>query len=163
MRSAVGLIQAIMIILIISGMMIITLKYASISSKHTADTYVKEQTALFLDSAIEQTLLKISEHNRSNGCLATDMIPYRPAQVKKRDINYSAEVTISRYYLQIGSADLTACTQASPQDIGVSIANTSSGSHGMALLEVEAKATKNAGTPNAKVVSRILRRTLQQP
>lgn len=151
MRSAVGLIQAIMIILIISGMMIITLKYASISSKHTADTYVKEQTALFLQSAIEQTLLAISLHDRSTiGCLSS----YAPAPVPKRGITYSADVNITKYYLQKGSDDLTYCG-----GLGVSIENSSSGSHGMVLLEVEAKATKSDGT----VVSRILRRTLQQP
>lgn len=156
MRNAVGLIQAIMIILIISGMMIITLKYASISVKHTADTYVKEQTALFLESAIEQTLLKISKHDRSDGCLPLDMTmsPYIPTSVTKRDITYSAQVTISRYYLQVNSPDLANCPA-----LGIAIANSSSGSHGMALLEVEAKATKSDGT----VVSRILRRTLQQP
>lgn len=156
MRNAVGLIQAIMIILIISGMMIITLKYASISVKHTADTYVKEQTALFLDSAIEQTLLEISLYPRStNNCLQTATI--KP--ITKKNITYSANVDIKRYYLQEGSIDLVNC----PPSLGVSIKPTSSGSHGMVLLEVEAKATKNAGTPNAKVVSRILRRTLQQP
>ena len=157
MKNGVGLIQAIMIILIVSGMMIIVLKYASISSKHISDTYVKEQTALFLDSAIEQTLLEISLHERNatSVCLQT----FFPKEVQKRDITYSANVTIKKYYLQEGSDDLTYC----PAPLGISIKNSSSGSHGMALFEVEALATKNFGTPNATVVSRILRRTLQQP
>ena len=152
MKNGVGLIQAIMIILIVSGMMIIVLKYAAVSSKHVADTYVKEQTTLFLDSAIEQTLLAISDHNRSvtPDCLTT----YSPSTVQKRDITYSANVTITKYYLQNGSQDLADCGA-----LGVPIADTSSNSHGMALLEVEALATKADGT----IVSRILRRTLQQP
>ncbi len=147
MRAAFGLMQAIMIILILSTMLLITLKYASISSQHTADTYVKEQTALFLESAIEQTLLAISLHDRSGGCLAS----FAPEPVVKKGITYSAEVNIARYYLQADSQDLIDCAA-----LGVSISQ--SASHAMVLLEVEAKAMK--GT---KVVSRILRRTLQQP
>lgn len=161
MKKGVGLIQAIMIILIVSGMMIIVLKYASVSAKHISDTYVKEQTALFLDSAIEQTLLKISEHNRTIQCLADDMMPYSPATKTKKGITYSAEVAIKKYYLQVGSDDLAYCTGSlNPlQNIGISIAISSSNSHGIALLEVEAKATKTDGT----IVSRILKRTLVQP
>jgi len=154
MKNGVGLIQAIMIILIVSGMMIIVLKYAAVSSKHVADTYVKEQTTLFLDSAIEQTLLDISLYDRSAGCLPSSS----PEPKTKRNITYTANVNITKYYLQNGSQDLTYCGA-----LGVSIADTSSNSHGMVLLEVEANATKNFGTPNAVVVSRILRRTLQQP
>ena len=146
-----GLWQAIMMILLISGMMLIVLKYASISAKHTRNSFVREQAELFLNSAIEQTLLKISLYNRSStpDCLAS----YSPKSVKKRGITYSADVNITKYYLQKNSQDLSDCGS-----LGVEIGDGDSESHGMVLLEVEV--TAKEGT---KIISRILRRTLQQP
>ncbi|MEA2099029.1 MAG: hypothetical protein U9P72_02765 [Campylobacterota bacterium] len=151
MRKAIGLIQAIMIILLLSGMMVLVIKYASISARHVADTYVKEQNELFLSSTIEQALLAISEHNRSaNGCLDS----YSPTNItNNRDITYSSKVNVIRYYLEDGSDDLADCPI-----LGIPI-DTETDSHGMALFEIEVNATRADGT----VVSRILRRTLQQP
>jgi len=158
MRKAMGLIQAIMMILIVSGMMVLVLKYASISAKHVADTYIKEQNELFLDSTIEQTLLAISEHNRSTNQECLDK--YTPTSVKKRDITYSSNVNIIKYYLEEGSQDLSDCqnTNIYGEVLGISI-NEATDSHGMALFEIEVNATKTDGT----VISRIIRRTLQQP
>ena len=151
-KKAMGLMQAIMMILIVSAMMLIVLKYASISAKHIRNSFVREQSELFLTSAIEQTLLEISFYNRAtNGkCLNTTTIK----NVKKRGVTYSATVTIKRYYLQNGSDDLTHCST-----LGYAIEESSSVSHGMALLEVEVNATRKDGT----LISRILRRGLQQP
>ena len=162
MRKAMGLIQAIMIILVVSGMMLIVLKYASISSRHVADTYVKEQNQLFLQSAIEQTLLAISLHPRANNdCLTSPTItPKSP-----RGITYSANVDIKKYYLQYDTdpnSDYQLCNGTTNLEV-VGIKQSSDISHGMALLEVTSTATKDAGTSDATVVSRILKRTLQQP
>ena len=150
-RAGVGLIQAIAMILIISGMMIIVLKYASISAKHTRNSYIREQSELFLNSSMEQALLAISFYDRvaEGKCLAS----FSPTSVTKRGITYSASITILRYYLQENSTDLALCST-----LGISISKDSD-SHGMALFEVEVNATKSDGT----VVSRILRRSLQQP
>ena len=151
-RKGFGLIQALMIILLVSGMMMVVLKYASISAKHTSDSYIREQAELFLNSAIEQTLLQISMHNRkTNGCLSKPIIH----PVVKRDITYSADVNIMKYYLQKNSKDLSYCP-----NLGISVGDGSGQSHGMVLLEVEVNATRNR---DHKVISRILRRTLQQP
>jgi hypothetical protein len=150
MRKAMGIWQAIMMILLVSGMMIVVLKYASISSKHVANTFVREQSELYLNSVIEQTLLAISLHDKAtNGCQTT---PFTQS-ITQRGITYSARVDIVKYYLQEGSSDLTNCS------IGVSIKPSSELSHGMALFEVEVSAAKQDGT----IVSRILRRSLQQP
>ena len=154
-----GLIQAIMIILLVSGMMVIVMKYASISSRHTADTYVKEQNQLFLQSAIEQTLLAISLHPRTNNnCLTS----YSPTDAPKitRGVTYSAKVDIKKYYLQYDTdtnSDYQLCN-GTPNLTVVPIKQSSNISHGMALLEVTSTATKDG-----VVVSRILKRTLQQP
>jgi len=139
-------------ILIISGMMLIVLKYASISSKHTQNSYIREQTELYLTSIIEQTLLKISFHDRdTKGCLKS----YQPDKnITKRGITYSADVNITKYYLQKGSKDSTTC------NIDTEIEESTDISHGMVLLEVEVKATRDS---DKKIISRIIRRTLQQP
>ena len=69
-------------------------------------------------------------------------------------MTYSVKVDIKKYYLQEGSDDLGYCTV-----LGIGIKGSSSISHGMVLLEIESNATTQDGV----VVSRILRRTLQQP
>jgi hypothetical protein len=151
MRRAIGLIQAIMMLLLVGGMMLLVLKYASISAKHVENSFVREQSELFLNSTIEQTLLNIAFNDRSTKhCLGS----FAPKSVTKRGITYSADVNITRYYLQEGSDDLNDCST-----LGIGIKESSDISHGMALLEVEVNATKADGT----LVCRILRRTLQQP
>lgn len=155
-KRAVGLMQAIMIILLITGMMLIVLKYASISAKHTRNSFVREQAELFLNSAIEQTLLKISFYQRTNNnCLEKVKIELD----EKRGITYIANINIIKYYLQKDSDDLDKyCTNN-----GVEIGDGSGNSHGMVLLEVEVTAIQAIGTSQENNISRILRRTLQQP
>ncbi len=145
--NAFGLWQALMIILIISGLMIVVLQYARIASQHTADTYIREQTELYLGSAVEMSMLQISLHDRSAGCLSS----YTPPSVTKNGVTYAADVNITRYYLLAGSADAALCG-------ALSYPIQTEQSHGMTLMEVEARATLGG-----KIVSRILRRTLQHP
>jgi len=146
-KKGFGLWQAIMIILIISGLMIVVLKYSRIAAEHTSDTYIREQLELYLNSTVEMALLAISEHNRSIGCLSS----YTPPNVNVRSIRYSANVDITRYYLLTGSQDALDC--------GVlTYPIQTEETHGMVRLEIEANATVDGN-----VSSRILRRTLQRP
>ena len=155
MKNAMGLWQAIMMILLVSGMMMIVLKYASISAKHTQNSFIREQLELYLNSAIEEELLIISLYQRSNNdCIPSD----QPKSVKKRDITYSAKIDIKKYYLQKSSLDYTMCDGTPDLEV-IALEKSTDTSHGMALFEVEVNATKKDGT----VVSRIIRRTLQQP
>ncbi len=149
MRRALGIWQAIMMILLVSGMMMVVLKYAAISSQHVANTYITEQSELFLNSAVEQTLLAIAFHDRNSGCLSN----FSPPDVTIRGITYHADVAITRYYLQQHSHDLALCPT-----LGYAIKPSSSLSHGMAILEVSVRASKGA-----RVLKKLLRRTLQQP
>lgn len=152
MRKAIGIWQAIMMILLVSGMMIVVLKYASISSKHVADTYVREQAELYLNSVIEQTLLAISKRNRSvDGCLFF-YDPPEPTDLNNHGKVYSAHVDIEKYYLLAGSDDEGYCGSAKTVSI------QSEETHGMVMLDVEVNATID-GEPKV----RILRRTLQRP
>ena len=153
MRRGVGIWQAIMIMLVVSGIMIVTLKYARIGAQHTVDTYVKEQAELFLQSAIEVAMLEISGFDRSGGeCLET-------LRVTSPDQRFFADVNISRYYLFNGRNDdgnlLGLCNS---QIVAVDTAE----SHGMVVLEVAV--TSNDAHPKApEHPVRILRRSLQRP
>ncbi len=146
-RDGIGIWQAMMMIILVSGMMIVVMKYASISAKRVGDTYVREQTQLYLDSVIEQTLLAISDQNRSNGgCLSSFNHNFL-----KRGTQYSAHVDITRYYLLIGSPDIAYCG-------ALSIPIESEETHGMVMLHVEVNATIDS-----ELRVRILKRTLQRP
>lgn len=124
-------------------MLIVVLKYASISSKHISNTYVSEQAELYLNSVIEQTLLAISAYDRSDGsCLSV----FNDTKTKRAAL-YSAHVDIARYYLYEGS-----CSNVDTTPIGAQE------TQGMVMLHVEVNATLDG---EQKV--RILRRTLQRP
>lgn len=152
LKKAFGLWQAIMIILIISGLMIVILKYSRIAAEHTSDTYVKEQTELYLNSAIEMTLLAISDQNRSIDCLTS----FTPPGISVRSIDYNASVAITKYYLLSNDSqgDNINCTNAGATVINIQSEET----HGMVMLEVTATASVDGN-----VTTRILRRTLQRP
>jgi len=141
-----GLWQALMIILIISGLMVVVLKYSRIAAQHTADTYVREQLELYLNSVVEMTLLEISLRDKTS-CLST----FTPPSVTKKNVVYSATVTITKYYLLNAVSEFGSCT-------ATIIHIESEETHGMIMMEVEALASVDSN-----VTARILRRGLQRP
>ena len=144
-----GLLQAIMMIVLVSGMMLITLKYASISSKHTADSYVKEQAELYLNSSIEKALLEISSYDRKSN---NDCYKVFSDSNSSRGKKFSVRIDIETYYLLDGSADAGYCGSTLTTDI------ETPESHGMVMMRVEVNATVDG-----VLTTRILRRTLQRP
>lgn len=152
MRSAFGLIQALIIIVIVSGLLVIAMKYANITTKQTTDLYVKERAQLFIDEAVEVTLLAISGFDRSGGdCL-------KNLTIRSEDKRFLADINITKYYLYNGADNdgsiLVSC--------GRVVSIDTEDSHGMALLEVVVET--NATHPkNRNKVIRLTRRTLQRP
>jgi hypothetical protein len=97
MRPAFGLPQVLLIILFIGGIVTVTMRYASLGAKHYADSYTREQAELFLQSATEAALMRISAYDRTDGsCLGT-------LTVRSSDNKFNANITIERYYLADGS------------------------------------------------------------
>jgi len=144
MRHAFGLPQVLLIILFIGGIVTVTMRYAQLGAKHYADSYTREQAELFMQSATEMALLRISGQNRTTGgCLSSLM-------VRSSDGKFNANVTIERYYL----ADGTTCGGTLSQVI------QSEESNGMVSMRVVV--TSNA---SAKVLHpvRLERRSLQRP
>ncbi|MBN2781833.1 MAG: hypothetical protein JXQ66_01170 [Campylobacterales bacterium] len=149
MRKGFGLWQAMMMILLVSGMLIVVLKYASISAKHVGDSYIREQAELYLNSVIEKTLLKISIRDRNeSGCLS-DFNDTKSNS--KGSVTYNANVEVKKYYLLDGSDDATYCASLTE------LIQTEE-SHGYVLMDVEVNATVDG-----KLKTRIVRRTLQRP
>ena len=150
MHKGFGLVQALIVIVLISGIMTIAMKYAMISVKQTSDIYAKESAELFMDSAVELTLLAISGYDRTtNGnCL-------RDVNITSADQRYRADVNITRYYLLNGSVDCGLCgVLCSPVQ--------TEESHGMVLLDIVVDT--NASNPkNQGKNIRLTRRTLQRP
>jgi len=136
MRNGFGMIQVIFFMLILSGILTITMKYASITVKQTEELYQKEQAELFLNSAVEVALLGISSHDHQNG---TDLI--KEVKVTSGDKRYIADINITTYYLY-----------------GINLDTEKS--NGMISIDVVVE-TNNTHPKNSKKV-RLTRRSLQR-
>lgn len=150
MRKGFGLLQALLVIVLISGIMMIAMKYATVSIKQTKDLYIRESAELFMNSAVELSLLAIQgyERNATSGCL-------HEVNITSSDQRFRADVNISKYYLLEGSEDCgycgSLCKPIQTED-----------SHGMVMLEVTVES--NATNPkNGKTKVKLYRRTLQRP
>ncbi|MBE0492002.1 MAG: hypothetical protein IBX44_07105 [Sulfurospirillum sp.] len=153
MRQAFGLIQALIVIVLVSGLLIIAMKYAQITTKQTADLYLKERAQLFMDEAVEMTLLAISGYDRStqNDCL-------KNINFISEDKRFDANVSIKKYYLFEGN-DNNRTTLSNCDRVQAIVTEDS---HGMVDLEIVVKT--NATHPkNQDKKIRIIRRTLQRP
>ena len=148
MRRGFGILQALLVIVLVSGIMMISMKYATVSVKHTKDLYIKESAELFMDSAIELALLAISgyERNSTNGCL-------EEVNITSSDGRFRADVNITEYFLY-KDYNLTACNRV--QQI------QTEDSHGMVMLEVRVES--NSSHPkNRDTNITLYKRTLQRP
>lgn len=144
--------MAIFMLLLLGGLGALTLKYARISAKHFADSYVKEQAQLFMDSVIEYTILQIEgyERNATNQCL-------QKLNFTSPNKRYNAKVEILKYYLFQGKdndGDSPNCPAERIEAI------QSRASHGYVLLKVVVETNQSArvATP-----VRITKRVLQRP
>jgi len=154
MRKGFGLVQALIIIVLISGIMVIAMKYAQVSIKQTSDLYAKESAELFMDSAVEIALLSISgfDRNTSGRCLERVFIT-------SADQRYKADVNVSTYFLHKNSSDSLTCKALVSQQVQEI---DTEDSHGMVMLEIVVET--NASHPkNQDKQIRLTRRTLQRP
>jgi hypothetical protein len=140
-----GLIQAMAMMLLMSGMMLMVLKYASISSKHTADSYLYEQAELYLNSSIEKALLAISAYDRNNS--DGKCYQYFIDSNSNRGKKFSVNITMERYYLYNETCSNVDYTRITTPE-----------SHGMVIMDVEVNASLDG-----VLTKRIIRRTLQRP
>jgi hypothetical protein len=152
MRKGFGLLQALLVIVLISGIMVIAMKYVKVSIKQTKDLYLRESAELFMNSAVELSLLAIQGRDRSvNGCL-------HEVNVTSSDKRFKANINISKYYVyknQDNNGSTFNCNANRVQSI------ETEDSHGMVMLEVEILTTDHAKNGNKAI--KLTRRTIQRP
>ncbi|MDX1810174.1 MAG: type II secretion system protein [Sulfurospirillaceae bacterium] len=149
-RSGFGLIQTLLIIILVSGLLVVAMKYAKITIKQTGDIYAKESAELFMKSALETSLLAISgyQRNATNGCL-------KEINVTSADDRFFADINISKYYLLNGSQDCNYCGSLCKP---ISTEESS----GMVMLKVHVMTNpKNPKNKNKNIS--LYMRTLQKP
>ncbi len=141
MRKGFGLIQVIFFMVLMSGILAIAMKYASISAKQTADLYIKEQAQLFMQSSIELALLGLSDHNKTIGCIHT-------VKIISEDKRFIADINISNYFL-IATENCDRKT----------VIDTES-SNGMIMMDIVVET--NSSHPKNSDTIRVVKRTLQR-
>ncbi len=118
MRHGFGMIQVIFFMLILSGILAISMRYASITTKQTQDLYTKEQASLFMQSAIELALLGISSHDYSSSVFIEDI------EVISDDKRFIADINITTYYIHNVNIDTELSSGMISLDIVVETNNT---------------------------------------
>ena len=141
MRRGFGLIQVIFFMVILSTILTITMRYASISAKQTGDLFVKEQAELFMQSAIELTILGLQDHDKNSGCM-------HHIKIISHDKRFVADVNLSNYFL----LNSETCDRKSPID--------TEESNGMITIDIVVET--NATHPKNSQSLRLVRRTLQR-
>jgi hypothetical protein len=150
MRKGFGILQALLVIVMVSGILVVAMKYATVSVKQTADIYVRESAELFMNSVVEMSLLAISgyDRNSTNSCL-------KEVSIISSNKRFTADINITKYYLLENSIDCTYCgSLCEPIQ--------SDDSHGMVMLEVVVE-TNTTHPKNGKKEIILTRRTLQKP
>lgn len=142
MRKGFGMIQVILFMVILSTILTITMKYASITTKHTEDLYLKESAELFMQSAIEVALFGISTHDRSLGCL-------NEIHIISDDNRFIADINITNYYL------------FSSQGCDNEKIIMTEESNGMVMMDIVLK-SDDTHPKNTRPI-RLTRRTMQRP
>ena len=159
MRKAFSIIHVILIIVIMSGILALTLRYANITVRHTSDSYLTEEAELFLRSTVELSLYTLSSYPRvaNNNCLET--ININSPIDGTGSSRFIATINVSDYYLLNGSADFNICNKAG---VGYTLHGiTTEDSHGMVMLEIIVRSNP-AHPKNSRHNVRIVRKTLQK-
>ena len=139
MRKGFGMIQVIMMMVILSTILTIMMKYASITTKQTEDLYLKERAQLFMQSAIEVALLGISK----------DATCLNELHIISEDKRFFADINITNYYL----ANSVGCDRET-------LIQTPE-LNGMVMMDVVV--TSNDANPKNTRPLRLTRRTMQRP
>jgi len=91
-KRAFGVISALIIMLLIATLMVVVIKFAFISVKHTSDSYLTQRAQLFMQSSMENAILAIEGYDRkSNGCL-------RNIHFIDENGMFEANIAVLRYY-----------------------------------------------------------------
>jgi len=148
--------MAIGMILLMSGIGVMTMQYIRLSAHHHIDSYHKEQAQIFMRSLIEAAILKIHEQNRSqDGCLESFTMSNSKSDKNK---TFIGRVKIEKYYLYKGKdndKNTPSCSNIESIDY--------SPSHGYVIIEVVVESNQSHPKMRGTTPIRIVTRSVQHP
>ena len=147
MKKGIGLLWAIVILLLMASLMMAVSKIAFFSVKHTSDSYMIQRANLFMQSAIENSILAIEGFDRSGGnCLKT--IHFLDDNSNPR---FEANITILRYYIY----------KTCPSSCNICKPIQTDFSNGYVLMDVKVASLNNDKNNHKKIL--LEKVTLQRP
>ncbi len=147
MRKGFGIITALIILILVAVVLSSVIRMSEFNVKHKSDAYMGERARIFMQSAIENTLMAIEGYDRKshNNCL-------KKLHFVDEDGRFEANVTVLRYYCY----DLNDCPNCS-----VAEKIDTDKSHGNVVLKVVVES--NRSNPRNSGYTRLERITLQRP
>ena len=147
MRKGIGIITALIILILVAVILSAVIKLSFFNVKHISDSYMGERARIFMESAIENSIMAIEGYNRKmhNNCL-------KHIYFTDEDNRFEANVTVLRYYCY-DMSDCPNCSIAEP------IATDKS--HGNVVLKVVVES--NRSNPRNSGYIKLQKITLQRP
>jgi hypothetical protein len=146
-RKGFGILSALIIMLLLATLMVVVVKFAFVSVKHTGDSYLQQRAQLFMQSAVENSLLAIEGYDRKANGNCLEHISF-----EDEDKRFTANVDVLRYYCY----DLNDCPCANAVKI------STPESHGYVLLKVTVESNTSNPRNNGKKI-KLEKITLQRP
>jgi len=147
LKKGFGLISAIIILLLVATLMVVVVKFAFISVKHTSDSYIQQRAELFMQSAVENALLAIEGYDRKANGNCLENITFEDPQGR-----FVAKINVLKYYCY----DLNDCPCANAVNI------QTPKSHGYVLLKVTVESNESNEKNSGKKI-KLQKITLQRP
>ena len=147
MKKAFGIMTALFILVLVSFLLMLVLKASSVGIKHVADTYIKTQAELFMQSSIENAILAIEGYERNDTSKCLKYIHFISS-----DGRFESNTTVLRYYCY----DMSKCPNCD-----IAVKTDSSKSQGNVALYTVVKTTSSPRNGGKKI--KIAKVTLQKP
>ena len=147
MRKGFGIITALIILILVAVVLSSVIRMSEFNVKHKSDSYMGERARIFMQSAIENSLMAIEGYNRkaNNNCL-------KKLHFVDEDGRFEANVSVLRYYCY-DMSDCPNCSVAEKIDTDKS--------HGNVVLKVVVEANRSNKRNSGFI--RLERITLQRP
>ena len=147
MKKGFGLITALIILILVAGILGAVLRMSNFNIKHKSDSYMGERARIFMQSAIENSIMAIEGYDRKshNNCLQN-------LHFVDEDKRFEANVTVLRYYCY-DMKDCPNCSVAEKIDTDKS--------HGNIVLKVTVESNRSNKRNSGYI--RLERITLQRP
>ena len=147
MKKGFGLITALIILILVAGILGAVIRMSHFNATHKSDSYMGERARIFMQSAIENSIMAIEGYDRkaNDNCL-------KHMHFVDEDKRFEANVTVLRYYCY-DMDDCPNCSIAEQIDTDKS--------HGNVVLKVVVESNRSNKRNSGFI--RLKRITLQRP